>query len=297
MRCRLAIILLAIITALPALAAESTLSLADLISKHLNSIGTPEQRAAAKTRVATGTSHYKIVNGGTGEMDGSATLVGEGRNLRFVMKYKAGEYRGEDLLTDGDRVQVFGNPKRSLIGQFLYDQNPLISEGLLGGTLGTAWPLLDPKSRSAKLSYEGLKNIAGTELHEVKYVPKKKGDLDIRLYFEKETFRHVLTVATVTINPQLLGYTNGNGTDFMGRGEISATGSSAETSTARQQEIRYRLEQRFGGFQQVEGLTLPRTTSIRFSAEGYRSALVTYDATFDQIDENITLDPRNFQIK
>lgn len=270
---------------------------AALIARHLQSIGTPEQRTDAKTRVAAGTAHYKIVNGGAGEMDGAATLVGEGRNLRVILKFKNGDYRGEDLLTDGDRVQVFGNPKRSLMGQFLYDESALLTEGILGGTLGTAWPLLDPKVRSAKVSYEGLKNVEGTELHELKYVPKKKTDLDIRLYFDKETFRHVLTVASVTINPRLLGGVPGSGTDFMGRGEIGATGSSPETSTVRQQPLRFRIEQRFGGFKQVQGLTLPHTCSIRFSAEGYRSAVIAYEATFDEVNQNIGLDPRNFQIK
>lgn len=297
MRRRFVVIVLALVTALPALAAEPGMSIADLVSKHLSSIGTPEQLAAAKTRVATGTSHYKIVNGGAGEMDGSATIVSEGRNLRFVIKYKNGEYRGEDLLTDGDRAQVFGTPKRSLMGQFLYDESALLTEGLLGGTIAPAWPLLDPKVRSAKLSYEGLKNIEGADLHEVKYVPKKKTDLDIRLYFEKDTFRHVLTVATITINPRLLSGVPASGTDIMGRGEIGGTGSSPETSTVRQQSIRYRIEQRFGGFGKVDGLTLPRTSSIRFSAEGYRSALLLYDESFEQIDQNVTLDPRNFQLK
>lgn len=298
MRDRLILIVFALISVLPALAAEPVLSLNDLVNKHLGSIGTPEQRAAVKTRVAIGTSHYKIVNGGAGEIDGSATLVGEGRNLRLVMKYKTGDYRGEDLLTDGDRVQASGSPKRSLMGQFLYDQSALLTEGILGGTLTTAWPLLDPKMRSAKLSYEGLKNINGSELHEVKYVPKKKTDLEIRLYFDKETFRHVLTVASITIDPRLLSGVPADGTDFMQRGGIAGTsGSSPETSTARQQPLRYRIEERFENFQPVEGLMLPHSCSIRFSAEGYRSAMFTYDAKFSEINQNVALDPRNFQLK
>jgi hypothetical protein len=302
MRYRLVIIIaFALSTVLPALAAEPTLSLKDLISQHLDSIGTPEQRAAVKTRVAQGTSHYKILNGGAGELNGPATFLGEGKNLRIVMRYPTGEYRGEDFLTDGSRVQVFGNPKRSLMGQLLYDQGALITEGILGGTLTPAWPLLDPKVRDAKLSYEGLKTIDGTTLHEVKYVPKKKSDLDIRLYFDRETFRHVLTIATATINPKLMGAVGGDGADFMDRGPAYAVGAdngtNAETSTSRQQTFRYRIEQRFEDFQKVDGMMLPHKSSIRFSAEGYRSALVTYDASFSDLNTNISLDPKNFQFK
>jgi hypothetical protein len=180
----------------------------DIVARHLQSIGTPEQRAAAKTRVAIGTSHYQIVVGGAGEMDGTVTLVTADDKVRLVMKYGDAKYRGEDLLSNGDRVRVYGTPKRSLMGQFLYDESALLTEGILGGTIATAWPLLDRKVHSARLSYEGLREIDGVRLYELKYVPKKRTDLDIRLYFDKETFRHVLTVATVTIEPRLRRWTH-----------------------------------------------------------------------------------------
>lgn len=54
----------------------------------------------------------------------------------------------------------------------------------------------------AKLRYENIRKIEGCELHDVLNVPKKRGgsgELLIQHYFELETYRHVMTVYSLTL--------------------------------------------------------------------------------------------------
>jgi len=70
-------------------------------------------------------------------------------------------------------------------------QPDILREGLFGGTISTAWPLLDLKP-AGEAKYEGVKKIDGRELHDLTYVPNKSSsgsDLTIHLYFEPDTFR------------------------------------------------------------------------------------------------------------
>ncbi len=287
------VFLLCCAAAIPALAAEK-LTLDQIITKHLDSIGTPQARAAVKTRVAQGTTRFEFITGGAGKMDGKTTVVSEGSNSRIVMRFGNVEYQGEDLLTNGDRVDVRGTPNRSTFGTFLYTQNALIREGLFAGQLATSWPLLDPKFRGAKLTYNGLKNIDGRELHEIRYVPKKSTDLEIRLYFDPETFRHVCTVTSITLDARMVGGILG---DTQHIGPAINTDDSALTAQARQQPTRFRIEQHFSDFRGVDGIFVPAESLLRFTVEGYSSTVRTYTSKFDQIANNVPLDAKNFQFK
>jgi len=46
---------------------------------------------------------------------------------------------------------------RSQLGQFLYQYDEIVKEGLLEGYSPQPWPLLDLKARRPKLNYRGLK--------------------------------------------------------------------------------------------------------------------------------------------
>jgi hypothetical protein len=141
-----------------------------------------------------------------------------------------------------------------------------------------AWPLSDVQERKAKLTYEGIKKFEGRELQVIRYRPKKSTDLEILLYFEPKTFRHVMTAYQMSI-----------------RAGIGAS----EVESAQQQETRYRIEERFSDFQNSDGLTLPFHYELRFTKElqnGF-TKLLQWDATVTRVLNNISLDPRNFQIK
>lgn len=292
--------------ATPVLAAD--LKPEDVIARHLDSIGTPEARAAAKTRVMEGAAHFKTLVGGNGLLDGKAVIVSDDRKLQLMLKFSNNQYTGERIITDGDKVEVAastGGQARSSLGSFVHTQEAIVKEGLLGGVISTAWPLLNVDQHKAKISYEGTKNIDGHSVHDIHYRPKKNTDVNIHLYFDTETFRHVMTVYTLSVRPQMGHHDVGindvsrpvAGTaDSPGGQEITET---SEMASARQQETRYRLEERFSDFNKVDGLNLPSHYNIHFTQELGNGATTAFewDVTGGQVHDNVTLDARNFQVK
>jgi hypothetical protein len=253
----------------------------ELIAKHLASIGAPEVRNA-KTRVALGSVVYKILVGGSGQANGKTVFVSDGVKRQIMMKIDDRNYRGEQWIFNGDKCQVsfsLTQQRRSQIGEFLYYQDTPQREGLLGGLLTSSWPLLDPSVRQAKLTYKGLKKVDGRDLHDLIYHPKKSTDYEIHLYFDPETFRHVMTVYTIQIQP---------GTRFNG-----------DTMNVRQTPERHRIEERFSDFKQFDGLTLPTHYDLQYTQELQTggTTLFEYDITLNQITNNEGVDPKNFDVK
>jgi len=170
--------ILTLYLALPGLLAEDAkLKAEDVLAKHLASIGTPEARAAVQNRVVSGTVQMAYRVGQTGQLAGEIIIISEGRKFLHGIKLSALNYPGDQFAFDGDKVFIAqAQPgERSIFSQFIYDNEVIVKEGLLGGTLSTAWPLLDLTARQAKLDYNGLKKIEGKALHEVKYRAKKGG--------------------------------------------------------------------------------------------------------------------------
>jgi len=294
----------------------------DLIAKHLDSVGTAEARKGIKSRVVQGTAQYKILVGGAGTLDGKAVMVSEGDKMRLLLKFENNDYKGEQFVSDGNRLEVAATTSqhsRSPLGDFIYTQNTAIREGLFGGVLSTAWPLLDLSERKAKVSYEGLKTIDGRQLHDLRYKPKKGSDQVIDLFFDPETYRHVLTVYTLTVHQRIASGTSlqsAGGSNIpvqMTQGSTldqlkgstpdnpnpGGGGQSPELATARQQETRVRLEERFSDFKTTDGLTMPTHYDLHFTSELQNGSTSVYewDVKIGEIDANVSLDPRNFQPK
>jgi hypothetical protein len=275
--------------------AADKLSPEEVLAHHLDSIGKREAREKLRTRLVEGAATYRIVVGGSGAIDGKSVFVSEGKKTRMLLKINASGYRGEQFTFDGDRCNVAGtydDKTRSEFGEFLLGQNAPLYEGLLGGVLNTTWPLLDLGSRKAKLDWEGYKSVDGRELAALRYKPKKGTDLSIVLYFDPETFRHVMTVYTASRSSGLGSVTY----QTMGGSEISY--GASETESARQSQTRYRIEERFSDFKDSDGLSLPSHYALRFTAElqsGF-SKTVEWEVKVTQVTNNIGLDPRNFEI-
>src|SRR5262249_36527751 len=188
-------------------------------------------------------------------------------------KFPNNDYRGEHIVTDGNRVSVAyatSVQSRSSFGEFVHLQDVVMREGLLGGVLTTAWPLLDLKDRNPKLSFEGRKNIDGKDVYDVRYKPKKNADVDVHLYFDTESFHHVLTVYTLTIQPHLVQGGQQNSLaipELGGTGGIQTTPTGSDAAQAGQTQDRYRIEERFSDFKTADGLTLPNHYEIHFTRE------------------------------
>jgi hypothetical protein len=154
----------------------------------------------------------------------------------------------------------------------------MLREPLLGGVWTTGWPLLDIEGHKAQLRSEGSKKVDGRNLLVLRFRPKKGTDLDILLYFDPQTYQHVMTTYHAT---QQTG---------LGEGEIA---------TARKQPTRYEIEERFSEFQTADGLTLPSHYDLRFTEElenGFTKS-VEWEVRAASIMNNLSIDARSFQVK
>jgi hypothetical protein len=277
----LIIFLSAIFQVLPLHAADATLKAEELVSRHVEAIGSAEARAAAKNRVVQGTAVYRILVGGGGRAQGKTGLVSDDHKLRFMVKVPGVDYLGETFVYDGQEVRVAfsnSNKSRSPFASFISTYDAIIREGLFGGALSTGWALAHTDALKPNLIYEGLKKVDGRQLHRLRYQPRKHADIEIILYFEPETFRHVKTVYSISVG-------NNVGADILQSSKLRAQ--------------RSQLEERFSEFKTVDGLTLPTHWNLQFTRElpDGSTSLSEWDLKEDQITNNMGLDPHNFQLK
>jgi len=261
-------------------AKEEKLKLEELVAKHLASIGTPEALAAARSRTIAGTAQVIFRIGGQGLLNGKGSVVSEGRKYFIGMDFGILNYPADDLAFDGENLTVnnIKPGRRTNLGDFVYQHDVLLKEGLLGGTMTTAWPLLDLASRQPKMNYAGLKKFEGRSLHELRYRAKKGGgDLQASLYFDPETFRHV-------------------GSRY--RLVVPSTMGANPADSANQRETVYTLEEQFGNFTAVDSLTLPHFYKLIMTMEGMSGSLLTeWNLQAEKVSQNQQVDPGTFAVK
>jgi len=260
-------------------AAKDNFQVAEFVKQHLNSIGTEQARGAVKNRLVQGAVAFQILNRGPQTWEGPATLVSEGNKMASLMKFPPTVYRTEWFTSDGTRTSIAQvQPGHwTEFGNFVKAHDEILTQGLWGGTLSTAWALAHVEERDAKLQDRGIKKVDGVELQRIDYLPKKYSDLEIQLYFEPNTFRHVMTVYLLTVSAQNAPTVN------QGRNEV---------------EMHYRLEERFGDFATVDNLNLPTRWTVRFTYGAVSNGVIDqYDVAAKKIAHNISLDAKNFDVK
>lgn len=249
----------------------------ELVAKHLDSIGKADALKSIKTRAMAGVAQAIFRLPTPGQLGGKATVFSDGRQIRIGMNFGALEYPGEQIAYNGDRVTVtqVRPGQRSSFGAFIYQYDLLTKEGLLCGAMTTAWALLDVAGRQPKLEYTGIKKVDGKQVHEVKYRAKKSaGDLQIALYFDPETFRHVSTI-TKLVQPAPMGRT--------------------PTESSGQRDTLYQLKEDYSDFKEEDSLTLPHAYKMAYTMEGQNQTIfVEYNLTIDQLSHNQAIDPKFF---
>jgi hypothetical protein len=253
----------------------------DLVSKHLDALGAAEARAALKSLNVEGNALTKFLRGGSGLAGGPFAMVSTGHKILMQAKFDIPTYPGESYAFDGEKKTIgFVIPgQRSQLEDFLNHNGEVLAEGLIGGTLSTAWPLYDWQTRSAKLNVDGLKKVDGKELFRVTYHPRHgTGDLKIYLFFDPANFRHVKTIYTEQSQAQM-GSTPG----------LSSVGGGANLT----------LEEEFGGFTKVNELMLPTQWTLKYEQEGIGSgsSIVEFDMTIARIQVNPNVSGVTFQIR
>lgn len=253
-------------------------TLEEVLARHLASIGTPEARAAVKSRVAQGSVVATIRVGGTGQSKGGAVMASQGVMSLIGIIFGPQEYSNEKMAFDGKKLTV-GEWKpgvRTHLGGFLLNHDIMFKEGLIGGTLSTAWPLLDLSLRNPKLRYAGLKKFEGRQLHILDYEPRSGGNLDIKLYFDSETFQHLRTEYTQDFSPPAV---------------------SRPEDAARQKETHLKLTEEFSDYRQEAGLNLPHVYKLQLTIDSSTdSVLQDWVLTLKQFLFNKELDPKQFDL-
>ncbi len=249
----------------------------ELVARHLEAIGDSETREGIQSRSARGLGRFEVVVGGSGFLEGPASFLSQGNKFRLSIDFKHLNYNSERITFDGEECYV-GNIApgvRSQLGDFFYQYDDFVKEGLLGGVLSTAWPLADIEERRPKLDYRGLKKIDGQELLELRYRMRKGGgDFTINLYFDPETYHHIASIYKL---------------------RISAPMGRTPQESARQSETRLTLEEWFSDFKTTQGVNLPSHWMIRYTVEGSGGTMMSkWDMFFDRALHNMNIDPRMF---
>jgi hypothetical protein len=250
-----------------------------LISKHLDSIGTADSRKTISTRTTAGPIQVVFRLGGQGTLNGAANILSEGPSIRTGMKFSALEYPGEQLAFDGNKVTVglLAPGVHSPLASFVSENDMLLKEGLLLGALSTAWALLDTAGRNPKLDDAELKKIDGRSLYEMRYQPRRTGgsQLKVWLYFDATTFRHVRSQYKM---------------------EVPAMKMTNITDSA--ELVRYQIIEDFDQFKEVDGVTLPHSYKLDFSIDAPRAASFTsWSYTIEGITHNGRLERQLFSVQ
>ena len=247
-----------------ALGAADKITVDDLISKHLDSIGPARARATAGSRLVAGTTHVTFRSRGVAQADGAAVLASDGPRSMVTMKFESSQYPYEKIGFDGNKVTAFqlhpGDYSR--LGGFVRGAPEIFKEGLLGGTLSSAWPFLGFPDRKFRMEITGTRKVNNRPAYEVKYIVRGGSDTTITLLFDVETFQHVRTVYKKELSAQMGQGGAGAGTGGVGGVDRVGRVSEANTSTV------YELTEDFSDFKTEGELTLPHTYKIKFEQLG-----------------------------
>jgi hypothetical protein len=239
------LLLIAVAAASPSPAAVGEKPRAEeVVARHLESVGTAEARAATKSVLARGTVNATFRAPSTAQLSGRVIIASEGDKNLFGMDFENASSSQETFAFDGEEVTTgFVRPGvRSTLSDFILTHRVIVRHGLLGGTLSDAWPLLSLDDKKAKLEYGDTKSLGGRPAHVLKYVPRGGSDLQISLFFDAETFRHVRTEYYRAIPAPM--------------------GVSPNSAVARLRESRYKMVEDFSDFRREGALVLPHAYNI-----------------------------------
>jgi hypothetical protein len=233
----------------------------ELVTTHLQSLGQMESSAE---RFMQGKVVFTEV-GGKLHLEGTSSIRSQGTKFKYAFQFANPKYPGEQFVFDGQKVMVamIDATSWSNLGNFLHFREDILQDGLFGGTLSSAWTLFDIAHHGATLKYQGMKKIEGRELHDLLYIPNKHGGgndtLSVHLYFDPETYHHVMTIYALTMT-KLTG------------GEEFGIDQSQQT-----------LEERFDDFRPTNGLVLPWHWTVRYHAgpEEDRPHIFQWESKFE----------------
>ena len=266
---------------------DTKLTPAEVIAKHLESIGSEEARARVRGTQIKGSAAVTVRLCGEGQVNGQVLIGSNGKMNLIDMNFDTAGYPYELLRFDGKNLHVsqFKAGSRTCLGQFFVAHDDVFKEGLVGGALTEAWPLLNVEEKNPKLEYGGLKKVGDKQLHSLKYTPRKGSDLKIVLFFEPETFRHVRTEYQRVIYSAEQRKIGG------------APGQLPSVSSQSAPAARIEAYEVFSDFKDEAGLNLPHTYKFHLAIQSeLKPAIVDWTFNLSDFTFNAPLDPSAFTI-
>jgi hypothetical protein len=263
---------------------DNKLTTADVIAKHLDSIGPADVRARNQGAQIKGTFVLSAKQGGAGETQGHVSMASQGHQNTISLIFDEGNMA---FGFDGSKTTVtqFRPGRHTPLEQFFAEYDYLISEGLFGGTLSQSWALLSSQEKNAKLEYGGLKKIDGAQLHVVRYTLRKNSDVKVTLFFDAETFRHVRTEYDRTI------YSTDQQRIPGGPGRLPSATNERQTAQ------RLTARETFSDFKTEGGLNLPHDYRFELSVQSQtRPMLVDWAFNLTEFKFNVPLDAKQFVV-
>lgn len=241
----------------------------DILAKHLDSIGSAKNREAVKTRIIVSDVEFLLQS--QNPIVGKSLIASSTEGAIFGINLDTVNYRLDKFSYDGKKVRVgFITPGvRSPLSGFIFSYGDLLRKSLLGGTLSASWALLNVESRQSKLEYKGTEKVNGKETYAIEYLPKGGADVSIRMYFDRENYRHVRSEYHRTV--------------------AGRTGADS-VSSVQQVQRRYRITEDFSNYKKFGNLNLPSSYKIIYTLSGLGGGEVTKaewrfkitDASFNQ---------------
>jgi hypothetical protein len=264
-------------------ASSQKLTAEEVISKHLDSIGSKDKRASVKNQMIFSDLKFQA-RGNTAVSYGKAVILSEADKSLWGYNLNSNTYPQDRFGFNGKETQIgYARPGvRSALGEFILSYKEILKEGLLGGTMISSWALLNRDVRKAKIQFDGTKKVDERETYVLNYSPKGGSDLNIKMYFDAETFRHLRTEYSRVISAR--------------------QGPTVDTS-ARQSPIHYRLTETFSDFQAVDGLTIPKTYKLLYSVTAATTTTAnselewTFSVTNLSLNQNLDRDSFNIDAK
>ncbi|MBN2244087.1 MAG: hypothetical protein JW793_15485 [Acidobacteria bacterium] len=256
---------------------EKSMTPGALIEKHLKSIGTPEKIMAVRSWGVSGRANVEFILGATGNLtDGFFMFVSDGPKVAIKMDFEDVNYPGEHLAYDGREVTAahITPGQRSPLADFVFLHNATMREGFLGGVLSTAWPLLRIEGKMPRMQLRETE-IRGRRLYELEYgTPgRRPGNMRVKLFFDKENFRHVRTEYKVMISDELTSVRSIVSGSVTGApaasGGMPAASAPIATIMESQPDSIYQLVEEFDDFASLGGLVLPMSYALEYSLEGH----------------------------
>lgn len=262
-------------------AADDKMTAEEVVAKHLESIGPAAARTGVQTLVVAGTSRASWKSRNTsGAIDGQLVIASKDDKSVLGMSFPAPNYPGEKFGFDGRKLTVgYIKPGiRSVLGTILLTNGEIVKEGLIGGTLSSAWALANIAERKAKLEYAGTAKIGDVTAHKLRYSPSKGSDLQITLFFDAANFRHVRTQY-----------------DRVTGSRLSAGGIDAQ---AGQRSGRMKMVEDFSDFKREGKLTLPHRYKLVLEIENQTNLSTdTWEMTLSQFVFNEDLEDSGFDVE